>query len=413
MRGFRDLCPDGGDVSRTIYFGLEALQHRGQESCGIAVSNTNGPKGRVNSYRGLGLLNEVFKGDELQKLKGNIGVGHVRYSTSGALNVNNAQPLVLNYIKGSLALAHNGRGAYALVMMSPRKLIGVRDPWGLRPLCIGKRDNAYILASESCALHSIDADFIRDVKPGEIVTIDKNGELHSEFMDCVIPREKQARCIFEYIYFARLDSKIDGIAVYDARIRGGASLAKTYPVDADIVVGVPDSGLAAAQGYALESGIPFGIAFHKNSYVGRTFIKPSQDERESSVKIKLSVIKSVVKGKRVVLVDDSIVRGTTITNLIHTMKKCGATEVHVRISSPPFLHPCYFGVDVPSNKQLIASQNSTEEIRRRIGADSLGYMQISELQDMVGDLPICKACFDQSYPMEVPDHEIRDAFEGD
>ena len=457
--------PDGGDVSRTIYFGLEALQHRGQESCGIAVSNTNGPKGRVNSYRGLGLLNEVFKGDELQNLKGNIGVGHVRYSTSGALNVNNAQPLVLNYIKGSLALAHNGnlvnayelrekmentgaifhttidseviayciarervktpsieiavkkavtqlRGAYALVMMSPRKLIGVRDPWGLRPLCIGKRDRAYILASESCALHSIDAEFIRDVKPGEIVTIDKNGEIHSEFMDCVIPREKQARCIFEYIYFARLDSKIDGIAVYDARIRGGASLAKTYPVEADIVVGVPDSGLAAAQGYAMESGIPFGIAFHKNSYVGRTFIKPSQDERESSVKIKLSVIKSVVKGKRVVLVDDSIVRGTTITNLIHTMKKCGATEVHVRISSPPFLHPCYFGVDVPSNKQLIASQNSTEEIRRSIGADSLGYMQIGELQDMVGDLPICKACFDSNYPMEVPDHEIRDAFEG-
>lgn len=457
--------PDGGDVSRTIYFGLEALQHRGQESCGIAVSNTNGPKGRVNSYRGLGLLNEVFKGDELQNLKGNIGVGHVRYSTSGALNVNNAQPLVLNYIKGSLALAHNGnlvnayelrekmentgaifhttidseviayciarervktpsieiavkkavtqlRGAYALVMMSPRKLIGVRDPWGLRPLCIGKRDRAYILASESCALHSIDAEFIRDVKPGEIVTIDKTGEIHSEFMDCVIPREKQARCIFEYIYFARLDSKIDGIAVYDARIRGGASLAKTYPVEADIVVGVPDSGLAAAQGYAMESGIPFGIAFHKNSYVGRTFIKPSQDERESSVKIKLSVIKSVVKGKRVVLVDDSIVRGTTITNLIHTMKKCGATEVHVRISSPPFLHPCYFGVDVPSNKQLIASQNSTEEIRRRIGADSLGYMQIGELQDMVGDLPICKACFDSNYPMEVPDHEIRDAFEG-
>ncbi|MCC6095019.1 MAG: amidophosphoribosyltransferase [Eubacterium sp.] len=457
--------PAGGEVSRTIYFGLEALQHRGQESCGIAVSNTNGPKGRVSSYRGLGLLNEVFKGDELSHLKGNIGVGHVRYSTSGSLNVNNAQPLVLNYIKGSLALAHNGnlvnayelreqmentgaifhttidseviayciarervkspcieeavkkamtqiRGAYALVMMSPRKLIGVRDPWGLRPLCIGKRDNAYILASESCALHSIDAEFIRDVKPGEIVTIDKNGEIHSEFMDNIIPREKQARCIFEYIYFARLDSKIDGIAVYDARIRGGASLARTYPVEADIVVGVPDSGLAAAQGYAMESGIPFGIAFHKNSYVGRTFIKPSQDERESSVKIKLSVIKSVVKGKRVVLVDDSIVRGTTITNLIHTMKRCGAKEVHVRISSPPFLHPCYFGVDVPSNKQLIASQNSTEEIRRRIGADSLGYMQISELQDMVGDLPICKACFDSNYPMEVPDHEIRDAFEG-
>ena len=260
------------------------------------------------------------------------------------------------------------RGAYALVIMSPRKLIGVRDPYGLKPLCIGKRDNAWVLASESCALTS--------------------------------------HCIFEYIYFARLDSKIDNISVYEARIRGGATLAKTYPVDADLVCGVPDSGLASAKGYSEESGIPFGLAFHKNSYVGRTFIKPTQKERESSVKIKLSVLESVVKGKRIVLVDDSIVRGTTISNLITMLRKAGATEVHVRISSPPFLYPCYFGTDVPSNKQLIASSHSTEEIRQQIGADSLGYMPIEELQNMVGDLPICRACFDSHYPMEVPKQDI-------
>ncbi len=460
--GIYDL--DGQDVGRSIYYGLEALQHRGQESCGIAVSDTTGPKGRVKSCKGLGLLSEVFKGNEVDELQGNIGIGHVRYATSGSLNINNTQPLVLNYIKGSLALAHNGnlvnayelreqmentgaifhttidseviayciarervkspsieiavkkavrkiQGAYALVLMSPRKMIGVRDPYGLRPLCIGRRENAYILASEDCAIHSIGGTFIRDVKPGEIVTITSDGEIHSEFMDCVVDAGKQARCIFEYIYFARLDSRIDGVDVYDARIRGGAALARTYPVEADLVVGVPDSGLAAAKGYAEQSGIPFALAFHKNSYVGRTFIKPSQDERESSVKIKLSVIGSVVRGKRIVLVDDSIVRGTTIANLIKMLKHCGATEVHVRISSPPFLHPCYFGVDVPSNQQLIASRNSVEEIREMIGADSLGYMPIEELQGMVGDLPICRACFDAEYPMRVPDHEIRDLLE--
>ena len=457
--GMYDL--DGGNVSRSIYYGLEALQHRGQESCGIAVSDTSGPKGRVRSYRGLGLLSEVFKPSKIDELTGNIGIGHVRYSTSGSLNVNNAQPLVLNYLKGSLALAHNGnlvnalelreementgaifhtsidseviayciaqervkapsietavkkacgriRGAYAIVLMSPRKLIGVRDPYGIRPLCIGKRDNTWVMASEDCALHSIGAKFIRDVKPGEIVTVDSDGELTSQFLDEVVEPSKQAHCIFEYIYFARLDSCIDGIDVYDARIRGGAALAKTYPVDADIVAGVPDSGLAAAMGYAQASGFPYAIVFNKNSYVGRTFIKPSQDERESSVKIKLSVIGSVVRGKRVVIVDDSIVRGTTIANLIRTLKHCGATEVHVRISSPPFLHPCYFGVDVPSNQQLIASRHSMEQIREMIGADSLGYMPISELQSMVGDLPICRACFNNEYPIDVPDHEIRD-----
>ena len=462
--GIYDL--DGGDVSRSVYYGLEALQHRGQESCGIAVSDTEGPKGRVKSCKGIGLLSEVFRPGKIEELNGNIGVGHVRYSTSGSLNVNNAQPLVLNYIKGSLALAHNGnlvnalelreemensgaifhttidseviayciarervksdkiedavkkacdqiRGAFAIVLMSPRKLIGARDPYGLRPLCIGKRDNAYIFASEDCALHSIGAEFIRDVRPGEIVTVGTDGELRSSFMDSVVDPAKQARCIFEYIYFARLDSKIDGVSVYDARIRGGAALARSFPVEADLVVGVPDSGLASAKGYSEESGIPFGMAFHKNSYVGRTFIKPNQDERESSVRIKLSVIESVVRGKRIVLVDDSIVRGTTIGNLIRTLKRFGATEVHVRISSPPFLHPCYFGVDVPSNKQLIASSHSVEEIRKMIGADSLGYMPIEELQNMVGkDLPICKACFNSEYPMEVPKHEIRDLLEG-
>ena len=457
--GIYDL--DGNSVAETIYFGLEALQHRGQESCGIAVSDTTGPKGRVHSRKDLGLLRDVFRPETLEPLKGNIGIGHVRYATSGSTNVNNAQPLVLNYIKGSLALAHNGnlinalelreementgaifhtsidseviayciarervkspdietavkkallavKGAYALVLMSPRKLIGVRDPYGLKPICLGKRDNAWILASESCALQSVNAEFVRDLEPGEILTINSDGELHSDFLPKV-PR--QAHCIFEYIYFARLDSSIDGIPVYDARIRGGRALARNFPVEADLVVGVPDSGLAAAKGYSEESGIPFGLAFHKNSYVGRTFIKPTQKERESSVKIKLSVIGSVVRGKRIVLVDDSIVRGTTIANLIRMLKGCGALEVHVRISSPPFLYPCFFGTDVPSSKQLIANLHSTEEIRKMIGADSLGYMPVEELQSMVGDLPICTGCFTNHYPMETPQEEIRDLLE--
>ena len=448
---------DGADVASTIYYGLFALQHRGQESCGIAVSDTSGPKGKVLSYKGMGLVNEVFAQDNLEPMKGDIGVGHVRYSTAGASTRENAQPLVLNYVKGTLALAHNGnlinamelrkdleytgaifqttidseviayhiarerlnvekaedavknamkkiQGAYALVVSSPRKMIGARDPFGLKPLCIGKRDNTYFLASESCAIAAVGGEFVRDVEPGEIVSFTKHGMKSDKTM--AIDPKKQARCIFEYIYFARLDSKIDNISVYEARIRGGATLAKTYPVDADLVCGVPDSGLASAKGYSEESGIPFGLAFHKNSYVGRTFIKPTQKERESSVKIKLSVLESVVKGKRIVLVDDSIVRGTTISNLITMLRKAGATEVHVRISSPPFLYPCYFGTDVPSNKQLIASSHSTEEIRQQIGADSLGYMPIEELPNMVGDLPICRACFDSHYPMEVPKQDI-------
>ena len=429
--GVYDL--DGGDVASTIYYGLFALQHRGQESCGIAVSDTKGPKGKVLSSKGMGLVNEVFDSEKLEKLKGNIGVGHVRYSTAGASNGQNVQPLVLNYVKGILMLAHNGnlvnapelrkeleytgaifqttidseviayhiarerlktgtveeavknamkklKGAYSLVISSPRKLIGVRDPLGLKPLCLGKRGNAYVIASESCALTSVSAEFIRDIEPGEILTITKDGLKSNK--ELASAAAKRAHCVFEYIYFARLDSTIDGVKVYDARIRGGKSLAKSYPVEADLVTGVPESGLPAAKGYSEASGIPFAFAFYKNSYIGRTFIKPTQEERESSVHLKLSVLESVVKDKRIVLVDDSIVRGTTIANLIHMLKEAGAKEVHVRISSPPFLHPCYFGTDVPSNDQLIAASHSTEEICKMIGADSLGYMQTDYLEGM-------------------------------
>ena len=383
-------------------------------------------------------------------------MGHVRYSTAGATRVENAMPLVINYVKGTLAIAHNGnlvnaielreelsqtgaifqttidseviayliarerlhtptaeeavkcamqkiKGAYALVVSSPRKMIGARDPFGLKPLCIGKRDNTYFLASESCAIAAVDGEFVRDVLPGEIVTITRKHGIQSD-TSMVIDSEKQARCIFEYIYFARTDSTIDGVGVYHSRILAGKALAESYPVDADLVVGVPDSGLVAAKGYSEQSGIPYGMAFHKNSYVGRTFIKPTQKERESSVHLKLSVLDSAVKGKRIVLVDDSIVRGTTIANLIRMLKKAGALEVHVRISSPPFLHPCYFGTDVPSNDQLIAASHSTEEIRKMIGADSLGYMQTDYLEGMAGGLPLCKACFDGNYPMDIPDY---------
>ena len=452
---------DGGDVAPTVYYGLFALQHRGQESCGIAVTDTRGER-KVRSKKGLGLVNEVFDEESLHALHGNLGVGHVRYSTAGGSRAENAMPLVINYVKGVLAIAHNGnltnavelrhelehtgaifqttidseviayhiarerlqapdvegavknamkkiKGAYALAVISPRKMIGARDPFGLKPLCIGKRDNTYILASESCALAAVDAEFVRDVEPGEIVSITKDGI--SSDMSMAIDPAKQARCIFEYIYFARMDSTLDGVNVYHARITAGRALAQSYPVEADLVVGVPDSGLVAARGYSEQSGIPVGMAFHKNSYVGRTFIKPKQSERESSVRIKLNVIPEVVRGKRIVMVDDSIVRGTTCANIIRMLKKAGATEVHVRISSPPFLYPCYFGTDVPSNEQLIAHSHTTEQIREMIGADSLGYMEIEKLKDMVGELGYCDACFTGNYPMEVPGRDVSLAFE--
>ena len=291
------------------------------------------------------------------------------------------------------------KGAYSLIVMSSRKLIGARDPYGFKPLCIGRRDNAYILASETCALDTIGAEFVRDVLPGETVTITPEEGIVSD-LSRALPQNKEARCIFEYIYFARPDSTIDGVGVYSSRIQAGRFLAADCPVEADLVTGVPESGLPAAQGYAQESGIPFGLAFYKNGYIGRTFIKPTQTERESAVRMKLSVLESAVKDKRIVLVDDSIVRGTTIANLIRMLKEAGARAVHVRISSPPFLYPCYFGTDVPSNSQLIAANHSEEAIREMIGADSLGYMRLEDLEKMAEGLPLCKACFDGVYPMD-------------
>ena len=454
--GVYDL--DGGDVVSTIYYGLFALQHRGQESCGIAVSDTNGPKGKVLSHKDMGLVNEVFTPEDLEKLKGNIGVGHVRYSTAGSSTRENAQPLVLNYVKGTLAMAHNGNlvnavdlreelsytgaifqttidseviayhiarerlntpsaekavasamkkivGAYSLIILSPRKMIGARDPFGFKPLCIGKRDNTYVLSSETCALDAVGAEFIRDVRPGEIVTITSDGRIESDTSMC---QPLCKKCIFEYIYFARPDSRIDGISVYNSRIMAGRLLAKTHPVDADLVVGVPESGNVAAMGYALESGIPYGMAFIKNSYVGRTFIKPKQAQRESSVKIKLNVLTEAVKGKRVIMIDDSIVRGTTSARIVKMLKDAGALEVHVRISSPPFLHPCYFGTDIPSSDQLIASTHTVPQICEYIGADSLGYIEVSDLTHMVeGRTDFCDACFTGNYPIEPPDKDIR------
>lgn len=457
--GVYDL--DENEVASSIYYGLSALQHRGQESCGIAVSDTNGPKGKVLSYKGMGLVNDVFVEDNLNTLKGNIGVGHVRYSTAGASCRENTQPLVLNYVKGTLALAHNGnivnamelkeelaytgaifqttidseviayyiarerlntksvedaiknamgklKGAYSLIVMSPRKLVGARDPFGFRPLCIGKRENMYILASETCALDAVSAEFVRDVLPGEIVTISKDG-IQSDKSLCI---QVPARCIFEYIYFARADSYMDGISVYQSRIIAGKILAQTHPVEADLVIGVPDSGTVAAIGYAMESNIPYGMGFIKNSYVGRTFIKPKQSARESAVKIKLNVLKEVVNGKRVIMVDDSIVRGTTSERIVRMLKQAGAIEVHVRISSPPFLYPCYFGTDVPSCDQLIAHNHTIDHICHLLGADSLGYLDGKRLHELIqGQTQYCDACFSGKYPIAPPKEDIRGEFE--
>ena len=370
---------------------------------------------------------------------------------------------MLNYVKGTLALAHNGnlinanelrhdleytgaifqttidseviayhiarerlkvgtveeavqraaakmKGAYSVVVMSPRKLIGARDPYGFKPLCIGKRDNSYIITSETCALETIGAEFVRDVKPGEVVTINGDGEISSDMTNAIDPC-KQGRCIFEYIYFARADSHFDGISVYDARIKAGRFLAQDSPVEADLVVGVPESGNAAALGYAMESGIPYGTAFVKNSYVGRTFIKPKQSSREQSVRVKLNVVKEAVAGKRIIMIDDSIVRGTTSGLIVNMLKEAGAKEVHVRISAPPFLWPCYFGTDIPAREQLIAYNRSIEDIRDLIGADSLGYLRIERLKEMVSGLPICEGCFTGTYPLAPPTEDIRGEYE--
>ena len=437
------------DVAEDIYYGLVVLQHRGQESAGIVVCDTKGPLGNVCIHKGMGLVSEIFDKNVMANLRGNIGIGHVRYSTTGASMLENAQPVFLNYLKGTLALAHNGnitnadtirqelikqgatfhgttdseviaykiamermsagsieeavirvaktlKGGYALLLISPQKLLAVRDPLGLKPLCLGKRDGCYMLASESAAIVSAGGEFVRDIAPGEMVTISEEGIRSND----VLKQDKHAHCIFEYIYFAREDSVMDGISVHSARLKGGVAMAKRFPVEADVVTGVPDSGIAAAVGYAEESGIPFKIAFHKNSYVGRTFIKPTTKERKQAVQMKLSLIEDVVKDKRVVLIDDSIVRGTTISNLIKTMRQAGAKEIHVRISSPPFLYPCYYGTDVPDNSELIADKLSKAQICKFIGADSLEYMQVEDLHEMVGALPLCKACFDNDYPIK-------------
>ncbi len=437
--------PEGLDAAPLVYYGLFALQHRGQESCGIAANKN----GEVRLHKDMGLVNDVFDHDKLAGLPGRVAVGHVRYSTTGQSVRENAQPLVTRYSKGQLALAHNGnlantnqlrekledqgaifqttidseiiayliaryravtasveeavslamrdlQGAYCLLVMSRGKLLAVRDPLGFRPLCIGRLDEAIVFASETCALDAIGAEFIRDVEPGEIVIVDRHG-MRSLRTEC---RGLNRKCIFEYIYFARSDSRIDGISVHEARLAAGRLLARQYPVDADLVFGVPDSGIDAAMGFSQASGIPYGKGFVKNNYIGRTFIKPSQAQRETAVRIKLNPIRASVAGRRVVMVDDSIVRGTTSARIVRMLKQAGATEVHVRISAPPFLWPCYFGTDIPSTEELTARRHTLEQIRQLIGADSLGYLQLDSLGDMLGQSGhhYCDACFSGDYP---------------
>ena len=437
---------DNLDVSTLTYYGLYALQHRGQESAGIVVSDGE----KLDSHKAMGLVCDIFNEECLKKLKGKSAIGHVRYSTTGSSSAANAQPLLSQFKLGSIAIAHNGnlvnadvirelledagvifqtavdtevvlnliargakkgiekavydavqaiKGSFAIVILTEDKLIGVRDPNGIRPLCVGQVGNSYVLCSESCALDAVGADFIRDVDPGEIVIIDKDG------LKSITPgeRTKCATCAFEYIYFARPDSVIDGINVYDARVKAGKILYEEHPVDADIVVGVPDSGIAAAAGYAEISGIPFGIGFVKNRYVGRTFISPSQELREKAVAVKLNPLKVNVQGKRVVLIDDSIVRGTTSRRLVELLRKAGALEVHFRVSSPVVKYPCYFGIDTPYRKELIGANSTLEKIRQEIGSDTLGYISMDGLLKSFGSKhEFCLGCFSGEYPISTP-----------
>lgn len=449
------------NVARTTYFALYALQHRGQESCGIAVNED----GVFRSHRALGLVPEVFTADVLEKLgQGRIAVGHVRYSTTGNVNVSNAQPLVVRHVKGSMALAHNGnltnalelrrefelegaifhgssdteviayaitkarlktgsieeavesamkriKGAYSLVIMSPQKLIAARDPEGFRPLCMGRTpDGAVVFASESCALDSVGASFVRDVRPGEIVVVSEEGIRFIE-THCA---GRGHMCVFEFVYFARPDSVIAGSSVQDARLRAGAYLALEHPIQADVVIGVPDSGLDAALGYSRQSGIPYGVGFIKNRYVGRSFIQPTQGQREDAVKVKLNAVRSVVEGRRVIMIDDSIVRGTTSARIVRLLREAGAKEVHMLVSSPPFRNPCYFGTDIDSRENLIACRlNSVEEIAREIGVDSLGYLSVESVRKIArgADCDFCTGCFTGDYPAEVPAEAPKDKFE--
>ena len=431
------------------YNGLLALQHRGQESCGIAVTDD----GVIDYHKNMGLVTEVFNNSILDSLPGQMGISHVRYSTAGGSVLENAQPLVMRYVKGTLAVAHNGnltnaveirreleqtgaifqttidsevicyviarerlkchsveeavaaamqkiKGAYSLLVMSPRKLIAARDPHGFRPLCIGKYNNSYVFASESAALDACGAEFVRDVEPGEIVVADGDGirSIKPDFGE-----KKKSLCIFEYIYFARSDSFIDGVSVYESRKQAGRILAREFPVEADMVIGVPESGIDAAIGYSEESGIPYEKAIVKNGYIGRTFIKPTQSDRMKSVRIKLNPIADMVRGKRVVMIDDSIVRGTTIDRIVTMLRDAGAKEVHMRISSPPFMWPCYYGTDIPSRGELIACNHSIEEITKLSGADSLGYLPVECLSEMLNykNVDFCDGCFTGKYPADI------------
>ena len=446
-------------VASLVYYGLYALQHRGQEGCGICVNDD----GVFTCQKGLGLVSEVFGSRELGKFpQGSIAVGHARYGTTGGNNLDNCQPIVVNHLKGKLALAHNGNlsnalslrkelelsgaifhttsdtetiayvitreritapsieaavvramekleGAYSLVMMSSSKLIAVRDPHGFRPLCYGEMpDGSFVVASESCALAAVGASFVRDILPGEIVTFSRDG-IQSNTEHCQT-RPKRL-CIFEHIYFARPDSVIDGVSIHQARLKAGELLAKAHPVEADVVVGVPDSGLDAALGYARASGIPYGIGLIKNKYIGRTFIAPGQEHRLDQVKIKLSPVETEVRGKRVVLIDDSIVRGTTSQRIVQLLRSAGAAEIHMRVSAPPFLHPCYYGTDIDSEENLIACHHSVAEIGEIIGVDSLGYLPLEALPQLSGSNDFCSACFSGCYPTGIPGDTRKDQFE--
>lgn len=442
-------------VSSITYYGLYALQHRGQESAGIVVSDGRDLMG----HKDMGLVSDVFNRERLENLKGISAIGHVRYSTTGESSVNNAQPILSQFKLGSIAIAHNGnlvnsdvirelledagvifqttidsevilnliargakkgieravvdaiqaiKGSYAIVMLTNDKLIGVRDPNGLRPLCIGKLEESYILCSESCALDAVGADFIRDVQPGEIVIIDGDGIKSINFAE----KTKYETCSFEYIYFARPDSIIDGINVYSARVLAGERLYEESPVEADVVIGVPDSGIGAAVGFAKASGISYGIGLIKNKYVGRTFISPSQEMRESAVKVKLNALKVNIEGKRVVLIDDSIVRGTTSRRLVEMLREAGAKEVHFRVASPMVTDPCYFGIDTPHRKELLASLAQVEKIREQIGSDSLGYLSIEGLlKALGGENNFCLGCFNGIYPISAPIEKEKNSLE--
>ncbi|MBQ3123159.1 MAG: amidophosphoribosyltransferase [Firmicutes bacterium] len=450
---FGIFAPERQELARSVYYGLYALQHRGQQTCGIAVNDD----GVINWIKNEGLVNDVFTTEMLDKLGlGNMAVGHTLYGTKDANYRLNAQPMVVNHIKGNMAVCHNGSlvnayelrrelelqgsifhttsdaeviaytitqerlrtssveealceamhkldGAYSLVIMSPSKLIAARDPHGFRPLCYGiTEDGCYIVASETCGLDSVGATYIRDLEPGEIVIFDKDG-IRTMREHCGTAPKKL--CIFEYIYFARPDSVIEGISVHEARLQAGAWLAKQQKIDADVVIGVPDSGIDAAIGYAKESGIPYGLGFIKNKYIGRTFIAPGQAHREDKVRIKLNPVSSTVRGKRVVLVDDSIVRGTTMARIVKLLREAGATEVHVRSSAPKFLNPCHYGTDIDSRDALIACNHTTEEIKNIIGADSLDFLELENLPNIIGAYPergYCDACFSGKYPTKEP-----------